>query len=296
MPKGGFALVLKVHHAAIDGKSGVEMITAIHSQSAEVVDPPPPGHAVGAGAGPVAVLELYGRASINALRTPARTARLVGRLVPGVGRAAAVQRANPRPSSSGMAPGTRFNGPVTAHRVLDARFFDVRRAQADPRQVPGATVNDVALAVIGGAMRSLPGEASASCPARSLRAMTPVSVRTEAEKGDLGNQVSAMVVSLATDIADPVERLAAVHRSTAGSKEVTQAIGARNLAELSQLAPGRAHRPGHAAGRAVRPAGQRRRGQHASSPTCPARASRCTSPAPGRCARSVPVRWSTAWA
>ena len=68
--------------------------------------------------------------------------------------------------------------------------------------------------------------------------MTPVSVRTEAEKADLGNQVSAMVVSLATDIADPVERLAAVHRSTGASKEVTQAVGARNLAELSQLAPG----------------------------------------------------------
>ena len=47
-----------------------------------------------------------------------------------------------------------------------------------------------------------------------------------------------MMVSLATDIADPVERLAAVHRSTSGSKEVTEAIGARNLTELSQLAPG----------------------------------------------------------
>ena len=68
--------------------------------------------------------------------------------------------------------------------------------------------------------------------------MTPVSVRTESEKSDLGNQVSAMIVSLATDVADPVERLAAVQRSTASSKEVTQAVGARNLSELSQLAPG----------------------------------------------------------
>ena len=62
-----------------------------------------------------------------------------------------------------------------------------------------------------------------------MRAMTPVSVRTESEKADLGNQVSAMMVSLATDIADPIERLAAVHRSTSSSKEVTEAIGARNL-------------------------------------------------------------------
>ena len=68
--------------------------------------------------------------------------------------------------------------------------------------------------------------------------MTPVSVRTEAEKSALGNQVSAMIVSLSTDVADPVERLAAVTASTTASKELTQAIGARNLTEISQLAPG----------------------------------------------------------
>jgi hypothetical protein len=65
-----------------------------------------------------------------------------------------------------------------------------------------------------------------------------VSVRTEAERADMGNQVAAMIVSLATDVADPIERLAAVQTSTASSKEITQALGARNLSELSQLAPG----------------------------------------------------------
>jgi hypothetical protein len=94
--------------------------------------------------------------------------------------------------------------------------------------VEGATVNDVALAVIGGALRSYLQDAG-ELPTVSLRAMTPVSVRTESEKSDLGNQVSAMVVSLATDIADPVERLAAVHRSTSASKELTEAIGARSV-------------------------------------------------------------------
>ena len=97
-----------------------------------------------------------------------------------------------------MAPGTRFNGPVTAHRVLDARFFPFAELKPIRNLVPGATVNDVALAVIGGAMRSYL-EKAGELPGAPLRAMTPVSVRTEAEKGDLGNQVSAMVVSLATD-------------------------------------------------------------------------------------------------
>jgi WS/DGAT/MGAT family acyltransferase len=121
--------------------------------------------------------------------------------------------------------------------VLDARTFPFADLRAMRDAVPGATVNDVALAVLGGALRSYLEE-HGELPGASLRAMTPVSVRTESERADLGNQVSAMLVSLATDVADPIERLAAVQRSTSGSKEVTEAIGARNLTELSQLAPG----------------------------------------------------------
>ena len=236
VPKGGFAFVLKVHHAAIDGKSGIEMITAIHSQNADVVDPPAPATPWVAENEPSA-LELSGRASLNAMRTPARTMRLVGRIVPGLGRAASLARSSPDASASATAPATRFNGPVTAHRVFDARIFPFRALKPIRNTVPGATVNDVALAVVGGGLRSYL-EHHGELPEASLRAMTPVSVRTDAEQGAGGNQVSAMVVSLASSIADPIERLAAIHRSTRASKEMTEAVGARNLAELSQLAPG----------------------------------------------------------
>ena len=163
--------------------------------------------------------------------------RLAGQLTPGLGRAMATMRAGGDATPAEMAPGTRFSGPVTPHRVLDARSFPFAALKPMRDAVPGATVNDVALTIIGGALRTYLEE-HGELPEASMRAMTPVSVRTEAERSDLGNQVSAMVVSLGTNIADPVERLAAVHRSTSSSKEVTQAIGARNLAELSQLAPG----------------------------------------------------------
>jgi len=103
--------------------------------------------------------------------------------------------------------------------------------------VPGSTVNDVALAVLGGAIREYLLNVD-DVPERSLRAMTPISVRTDDERGDMGNQVAAMVVSLGTDLADPAERLAAAHRSTTASKEWTSAVGARSLAELSQFTPG----------------------------------------------------------
>jgi diacylglycerol O-acyltransferase / wax synthase len=236
VPKGAFGYVLKVHHAAVDGKSGVEMITAIHTQSPDVVDAPPPATPWRPEAEP-SPLWLYGRATINAIRIPGRAMRLATRLTPGLGRAMRTMQANGDRQANEMAPGTRFSGPVTGHRVLDAEFFPFAALKPMRDLVPGATVNDVALAIIGGALREYLSE-HGELPDAAMRAMTPVSVRTEAEKSDLGNQVSAMVVSLATDIGDPVERLAAVHRSTSGSKEVTEAIGARNLTELSQLAPG----------------------------------------------------------
>ena len=127
--------------------------------------------------------------------------------------------------------------------------------------VRGATVNDVALAVIGGALRTYLEDAG-ELPTASLRAMTPVSVRTESEKSDLGNQVSAMIVSLATDVADPVERLAAVQRSTASSKEVTQAVGRPQPVRAVAIGAGTADRCRHQAGGQVHPARVGRSGQH----------------------------------
>ena len=76
-------------------------------------------------------------------------------------------------------------------------------------------------------------------PDETMRAMeTPVSVRTEDQKGSAGNQVSGMMVSLASDLADPIERLVAVRESTHNSKEFTQAVGARTLTDYSQFIPG----------------------------------------------------------
>jgi WS/DGAT/MGAT family acyltransferase len=235
LPAGGFGIVLKVHHAAVDGKSGVEMITAIHTQTAEIVDPPPPTTPWEPEAVP-SPLALYGRATLNAIRVPGRAVRLATRLTPGAARAIRALRTT-GDTSAELAPGTRFSGTVTPHRVLDAEFFPFASLRAMRDLVPGATVNDVALSVVGGALRTYLAELG-ELPTATMRAMTPVSVRTEAERADLGNQVSAMIVSLATNVAHPVERLAGVHRSTSGSKELTEAIGARNLTELSQLAPG----------------------------------------------------------
>ncbi len=236
MPPGSFALVLKVHHAAVDGQSGVEMISAIHTQRADEADPPGPDVPWQAEHAP-SPWELWARAGANAFTLPARGARLARKTasalhdgLPGLWR-------KPETARPTLAPMTRFNRPLGAHRVVGVRFYDLSSVKKLRAIVPGSTVNDVALCVLGGAIRQYLLDLD-ELPQTPLRAMAPVSVRTETEHADMGNHVTAMVVSLATDVADPVERLAAVHESTSASKEWTSAIGARNLSEISQFASG----------------------------------------------------------
>ena len=99
-----------------------------------------------------------------------------------------------------------------------------------------ATVNDAVLTVIGGALREYL-DAKGELPEDSLSAMAPISVRTDDTKAEQGNQVAAMTVSLGTHLADPLERLRAVHASTQASKEITHAVGARLMTDYSQFIP-----------------------------------------------------------
>ena len=102
--------------------------------------------------------------------------------------------------------------------------------------MPGATVNDVVLSVIGGAMRAYLDE-KGELPAESLLAMAPISVRSKDQKGTQGNQVASMTVALRSDIEDPLERLAAVYAGTASAKEMVNAIGARLMTDYTQFIP-----------------------------------------------------------
>jgi len=103
--------------------------------------------------------------------------------------------------------------------------------------VPGATVNDVLLAVVGGGLRSYL-MSKGDLPDVPLLAGVPISLRTEADAGEPGNKISMMLVSLGTDVEDPRKRLEAVQRSTSQSKEQSQAVEARVMADSAELFPG----------------------------------------------------------
>jgi WS/DGAT/MGAT family acyltransferase len=119
---------------------------------------------------------------------------------------------------------------------VEGRSFSLDKIKAIRETVDGATVNDVVLSICGGALRKYL-EAKKELPDETLIAMAPISVRSEDQKGAAGNQVSAMTVAVHTDIKDPAERLQAVYESTTGSKELTNAIGARLMTDFSQFIP-----------------------------------------------------------
>ena len=136
VPAGRFAIVLKVHHAAIDGKSGVEMITAIHTQDADVGDPPPPATPWRPSATRPGGSCRPRRASTPRGARPQRPP--AGRLVPGLGRALP----GPARQSERPADRARARHPLQrpGHRPPGARrpLLRLRRPQADaPRGARG---------------------------------------------------------------------------------------------------------------------------------------------------------------
>ena len=235
LPKGCFALVAKVHHAAIDGMSGVEMSAAIHDLSPDKANryadvawraERKPG-----------LGELLVSGYFNTLRQPLRYLETAARAVPGLARLAnEIGRGELSIAGARTPPRTRFNAKVSSHRVFDGASFPLAAIRAIKDAVPGATVNDVILTIVGGGLRQYLAD-KGELPDDTLTTMAPISVRQEGEKAALGNLVSAMVVSLGTHIADPRERLAHIHGDAINSKGLTNAVGARTLTDYSQLIP-----------------------------------------------------------
>jgi WS/DGAT/MGAT family acyltransferase len=235
VPEGSFAMVTKVHHAAIDGMSGIDLMEAMHTLRAD--EPPPP---VSDEWKPEKVpnpAELLGKSYFNAITNPWKQMEVAARAAPGLAKALKGLAAKDFTVSRAMlAPRTRFNRVIGAHRVVEGRSLPLADIKAIRALVPGCKVNDVFLAIVGGALRNYL-LAKDDLPDKTLTAMAPISVRAAGEKGDMGNQVAAMVAPLGTHLADPAERLAFVHSQTMNSKAMTEAIGARNMTEASKVAP-----------------------------------------------------------
>jgi WS/DGAT/MGAT family acyltransferase len=251
-PAGSFALYCKMHHSMVDGESGTEILKALHSLSPEFVD-----DGEGAVGGFTAdreprLSELYARAMVHSLeRLPAlarfsldSARRLAGAGAGAFGALASRGSAllpqlrtllsgDLSPMIDRLPPQTRFSGTVSAHRVFEAASVPLADIKDIRAQGGDATLNDVFLAIVGGALNHYL-DAKGELPDTSMVAMVPMTLRGAEKGGDRGNQVGFTLMPVYSEIADPLERLSAISASAQTSKRVTDAVGkelARDLLE-----------------------------------------------------------------
>lgn len=232
-PPGCFAVFTKMHHAAVDGASGMEITAALHDLSPDAPEQAEP-HAIEVDETP-GKLQLVLRAQLNTVKEPFRFISVARNTVPGFAKAYARLRSGELQRVTAI-PRTRFNDSVSPHRVFDAVSFPLSQIKAIKNAIPGATVNDVAITLCGGALRKYL-QAKNELPDSSLVAMAPVNVRDPSEKGSGGNIVSTMTVEVRSDIEDAAQRLRAVHDGTRVAKELNNAIGAKAMTDYTQFIP-----------------------------------------------------------
>ncbi|MFB9311972.1 WS/DGAT/MGAT family O-acyltransferase [Nocardioides plantarum] len=223
---------MKIHHATVDGVSGNNLLAHLCSVEPDAApaasaDPPSFGR-------DVSKRELLGRAVLSRAALPVHVARILAPTVGGVVSTVARARAGTAMAAPLTAPRTSFNGTITGHRSIaltDLGLDDVRAIKT----ATGTTVNDVVLAVAGGALRAYLEERD-ELPDTSLLASVPVSVREVSKRATGANKVSSLFTRLGTDVEDPLERLEAMAVSNRQAKEHHQAISADSLQDWAEFA------------------------------------------------------------
>jgi diacylglycerol O-acyltransferase len=233
LENGNVAILTKVHHSAIDGAAGNQIMVAMFDLSPEGEDIPPPEEEWVADEVP-SDTQLVGYAASSLARQPLRAAKAVRRTT---GVALNIRRRNREPDVAPppapfSAPRTSINQPLTARRSFDTVTLSLPTVKKI-KNAFACTVNDVVLALCAGALRRYFESIDEDLDG-SLVAMVPVSVRTD--DGGEGNQVSSMLASLATDIDDPVERLTTISQGMKRAKEQQTLIGADTLQEWAEFA------------------------------------------------------------
>jgi diacylglycerol O-acyltransferase len=260
LENGRKALYTKVHHSAIDGVSGAEVLAVIMDATPEPreVEPPDPdaepdeapgtARAVLRGVWKVAarparfllnaptmlphVLDLPGAQTIPGVP---QVAKVVGTVT----RMAGLSVVGDRPDPAPVPPRTPFNGPITPHRRFAFTSLPLEGVK-EVKNAFGLTVNDVVMALCTTVLRTWLVEHDA-LPRSPLVAAIPVSVRTPEQMGTAGNQIAFMLTALPTHEHDPAQRLEDLHTSLLEAKERFDAVPAQLLQEYSSVLPQALH-------------------------------------------------------
>ncbi len=233
---GRFAVVGKSHHALVDGISGVDITTVLFDVEREPASSParPPKWAPRPEPND---LKLLGDALRERATSPREIVRGFRAVLRGPRQVLSGLGATSKMIGAGMAaPHTPFNVEIGPHRRLAfvrADLDELKRVKDEH----GGTVNDVVLSVVTGALGNYLRARGHDTEGLEMRAMVPVSVRTEEERGALGNRLAAMMAPLPVWCEDPVERLRLITETMGDLKGSGQAVGAEILTRITDFAP-----------------------------------------------------------
>lgn len=234
-----FGLISKTHHCLVDGVSGADIMSVLldlgpEPQKVEAqpfkADPEPTGDELLIDAlrerltSPAEIVRSIQSTVLDPAKLPNRlmqSAKAIGAFVGG---------------TLDFAPPSSINQPIGPHRRFESVLVDLNEVKR-VKNALGGTVNDVVLAIVAGGLRLLLKGRGERLDELELRAMVPVSVRAEAERGALGNRVASMWVPLPVYEADPEKRLQIVHEVMKDLKSSGQAVGAQLLTSLGEYAP-----------------------------------------------------------
>jgi diacylglycerol O-acyltransferase / wax synthase len=234
---GRFAILSKTHHAVVDGVSGLDILSVLFApdsdESGDGWRPAPAPSTAGLVSEALIERVTSPRELVRplraAVRRPRHALRRVAETAVGAG---AMAWAGMQP-----APATPYN----AGKVGPDRRFTWTRTSLDQvkaiKNAAGATVNDVVLTVVTLALRRHLQRRGEDVSDLELKAFVPVSVRTESQRGTLGNQVSGMITTLPVSCSDPLGCLERISAQMRVVKDSGQAVGARALTELTGFAP-----------------------------------------------------------
>ena len=240
LPDDSWAIITKTHHAMIDGLAGNELMEIVLDRapnpepraSTTWTPEPEPSQVQLAVSGVAGLVQL----PFDVARSAVAGAR--GLSSPGDAMRSALVRvfglATVGPSVA--KPASVLNGPLGPHRRWGwarADLDDIKRA----KNAFGCTVNDVVLAAVAGGLRTYLLSRGETLDGTTVRSLVPVSIRTEDHRGRLGNQVTALFADLPVDLADPVERVAAVSRQMDHLKQSGQAVGVEAMMSAADFVP-----------------------------------------------------------
>lgn len=237
-PKGSYAIATKVHHAAADGAALMRFFGTLLDVDNKGTPMMPLDKLHGKPTEMPTTAQMARRALKNNFSSPIKLLGAIRRSAPSIYKGVQTIVTAARSKGENSVPLTRFNASISPHKMFDAVDFKLADFKALRALVPGSTVNDVVLTVVGGALRKYL-EHHKELPPEPLYAYVPVNARPKDSQTDdkLGNNLGVMIAPVYSQLADPIARMREIVIKTSESKAVRNGASASDMTDLTKHIP-----------------------------------------------------------